>query len=81
MGCVAGALEEQDYRALLAEAGFRDVAVEVTRVYDPRDLAEGMDRGTSCCGAPQAWDRSAYGRFEAAGGRLVSAFIRATRSA
>ena len=79
VGCVAGALEEQDYRALLAEAGFRDVAVEVTRVYDPRDLAESMDRGTACCGAPQAWDRSAYGRFAAAGGRLVSAFIRATK--
>ena len=34
-GCVAGALEEHTYRRLLAEAGFIDVEVEVTRVYEP----------------------------------------------
>ncbi len=54
-GCVAGALEEHTYRRLLAEAGFVDVEVEVTRVYEPS----------------LAW---AVGQ-----GRLVSAFIRATR--
>jgi SAM-dependent methyltransferase len=51
-GCVAGALEEGEYRRLLAEAGFVDVAVEVTRVHD--DL-----QGAGCCGAappaPQSW--------------------------
>ena len=33
-GCIAGALEETTYRQLLAEAGFGDIGVEVTRVYE-----------------------------------------------
>jgi len=34
VGCVAGALEEGEYRRLLAEAGFEDVGVEPTRIYE-----------------------------------------------
>jgi ubiquinone/menaquinone biosynthesis C-methylase UbiE len=68
VGCVAGALEEGEYRALLAEAGFGDVDVEVTRVYDPRQIAASANR---------EWDQSALARFDASGGRLVSAFVRA----
>jgi arsenite methyltransferase len=34
VGCVAGALEEQEYQRLLADAGFVDVGVEPTRIYD-----------------------------------------------
>lgn len=37
VGCVAGALEENDYRARLLRAGFADVSFEVTRVYDVED--------------------------------------------
>ena len=33
VGCVAGALEEQEYVRLLGEAGFMDVGVEPTRLY------------------------------------------------
>src|SRR5207253_8853623 len=33
VGCVAGALEEGEYRHLLREAGFVDIDVEPTRVY------------------------------------------------
>src|SRR5215207_9944836 len=83
VGCIAGALEENEYRRLLADAGFGDVEVEVTRVYDPKELAEstrGGDAsccGNDCCGNTAEWDLSAYGRFESAGGRLVSAFVRA----
>jgi SAM-dependent methyltransferase len=44
-GCIAGALEEQDYLARLRKAGFVDAAVEVTNVY------EGAP-DNSCCGAP-----------------------------
>jgi len=44
-GCIAGALEEQDYLARLRTAGFADAAVEVTNVY------EGAPEN-SCCGAP-----------------------------
>ncbi|HEX5643104.1 MAG TPA: methyltransferase domain-containing protein, partial [Thermoleophilia bacterium] len=32
-GCVAGALEEQDYLAKLRRAGFADPSIEVTQVY------------------------------------------------
>ena len=70
VGCVAGALEEGEYRRLLAEAGFADAEVEVTRVYDPRQIADSA-RGE--------WDETAFVRFDAVGGRLVSAFIRARK--
>ena len=78
VGCVAGALEEGEYRRLLAEAGFADVEVEVTRVYDPRELAESACGDDARCGGGE-WDRSAFARFDAAGGRLVSAFVRARK--
>lgn len=54
-GCVAGALEETTYRQLLGDAGFSDIDVEVTRVYEPETP------------------------IDLKGGRLVSAFVRATR--
>jgi ubiquinone/menaquinone biosynthesis C-methylase UbiE len=83
VGCVAGALEETEYRRLLADAGFGEVEVQVTRVYDPRELAESLeayaDAGDSCCGPAKNWDASAYARYEAAGGRLMSGFVRATK--
>src|SRR5689334_21520363 len=37
VGCVAGALEEQEYRRLLADAGFVHVGVEPTRIYQFAD--------------------------------------------
>jgi SAM-dependent methyltransferase len=33
VGCVAGALREDDYQSLLAAAGFTDVSLEITREY------------------------------------------------
>jgi SAM-dependent methyltransferase len=33
-GCIAGALHEDEYRRLLAEAGFADIDVEPTRIYE-----------------------------------------------
>jgi len=66
-GCIAGALEEGDYRARLAAAGFTDISFTVTRAYT-RDDATGA--GTAAI--------AAYDRFAAAGGRLVSALVRAT---
>jgi len=84
VGCVAGALEEGEYRQLLTDAGFGDVTLEVTRVYDPKELAESTSSdasccGGDCCGSAAEWDLSAYGRFEASGGRLISAFVRARK--
>jgi SAM-dependent methyltransferase len=67
VGCVAGALEETEYRALLQAAGFQGVDVEVTRVHDSDVL------GSSCCGSAsaQASDTGVP--------RVVSAFVRARK--
>jgi len=37
VGCIAGALEENEYQRLLAEAGFTDISVEPTRIYEFSD--------------------------------------------
>ena len=41
-GCVVGALEKEEYEALLEEAGFEGVSVEVQNVYDPEAI-DGLD--------------------------------------
>jgi SAM-dependent methyltransferase/N-acetylglutamate synthase-like GNAT family acetyltransferase len=38
VGCVAGALEEDEYKRLLTEAGFHDVDIEPTRIYSGDDV-------------------------------------------
>jgi len=48
VGCVAGALEENEYRRNLAAAGFEQIDIEPTRVYNVEDAramlsAEGID--------------------------------------
>lgn len=40
-GCVAGALEKDEYEEILREAGFEDISVEVTNVYKP-EVVEGL---------------------------------------
>jgi arsenite methyltransferase len=40
VGCVAGALEENEYRAKLAAAGFEQISIEPTRIYDSEDARE-----------------------------------------
>ena len=72
-GCIAGALEANAYRQLLADAGFRNVDVEVARVYDGHDLA-----ASECCGDRLA-TRSGFSELAASGGHLVSAFVRASK--
>ena len=74
-GCIAGALEENTYRQFLADAGFEAVGLEVTRVYDAQDLA-----ASECCGERLA-TQSGFSELTASGGRLVSAFVRATKPA
>ncbi len=63
-GCVVGALEKGEYEGLLAAAGFEDVSVEVTNVYEPA-LVEGLDTEAK---------RDALRRVPAA-----SAFVRARK--
>jgi ubiquinone/menaquinone biosynthesis C-methylase UbiE len=71
IGCVAGALEENEYREKLARAGFAEVDVEPTRIYkmdDARDFcaAAGLDADAL---APHV------------DGKFMSAFIRARKPA
>jgi arsenite methyltransferase len=70
-GCIAGALEENEYRAKLAAAGFTGIEIVTTQVYASADAA---DAG-GCCAAEM------YDQFQASGGRLASAFVRATKPA
>jgi ubiquinone/menaquinone biosynthesis C-methylase UbiE len=70
-GCVAGALSDKDYLAKLAGAGFRNAAIEVTRVYGAADAKDFL--------AGQGFDVESLARE--VDGRFVSAFIRATKPA
>ena len=69
IGCVAGALEENEYRAQLAAAGFADVSIEPTRVYGAADAATFLTDSES----------EVAGLVEAMDGRFMSAFIRASK--
>ena len=40
VGCVAGALDENEYRGKLASAGFEQIEIEPTRVYRIEDARE-----------------------------------------
>jgi arsenite methyltransferase len=71
VGCIAGALEENDYIDKLAKAGFTEISVEPTRIYNIEDARRFLeDSGVDVDAiAPQA------------DGKLMSAFIRATKPA
>jgi arsenite methyltransferase len=71
IGCVAGALEEQDFLALLREVGFENPSIEPTRVYGAEDAAA-LAGGTAL--DAQAVARELEGKF-------MSAFVRATKPA
>jgi arsenite methyltransferase len=71
VGCVAGALEESEYVGKLRRAGFTEIAVEPTRVYDLEDAREFLSTSGLDVDAVAA---EAQGKF-------MSAFIRATKPA
>ncbi len=71
VGCIAGALEESDYRAKLAAAGFAAITIEPTRVYRVADAREFL--------AGQGWDVDAIAAQ--VDGLFFSAFIRASKPA
>jgi ubiquinone/menaquinone biosynthesis C-methylase UbiE len=72
-GCIAGALEEKQYRQLLAAVGFEAVDVEVTRVYSAEELYDADEAGQA------AAQLATFAALEASGTRLVSAFVRAAK--
>ncbi len=69
VGCVAGALEEQEFLTLLSEVGFVDASIEPTRIYKAEDAAAFL-AGTGL---------DVTGLAEAVDGRFMGAFIRATK--
>jgi SAM-dependent methyltransferase len=71
VGCIAGALEEQEYAAKLRAAGFADVEVEPWRIYKIDDARAFLtETGVNVDElAPQVEDR------------FASAFVRATKPA
>ena len=69
VGCVAGALEESEYRAKLTDAGFTAIEIEPTRIYnveDARAFLSGQSIDLDAI-APQVE------------GKIISAFIRGTK--
>jgi SAM-dependent methyltransferase len=71
VGCISGALEENEYREKLARAGFESIGVEPTRVYKVEEAREflaaaGLDPETV---GPQI------------DGKFISAFVRALKPA
>ena len=71
VGCIAGALEENDYKSRLEAAGFGAVDIEPTRIYrveDAREFLSGQGLDVDAI-APQV------------DGKFLSAFIRATKPA
>jgi arsenite methyltransferase len=71
VGCIAGALEENEYRSKLAIAGFERISIEPTRIYRVDDAREflsssGVDVDKI---APEV------------DGKFMSAFVRATKPA
>jgi 2-polyprenyl-3-methyl-5-hydroxy-6-metoxy-1,4-benzoquinol methylase len=71
VGCIAGALEENEYRAKLTAAGFESVDLEPTRIYrvdDARAFLSGQGIDVDAL-APQV------------DGKFLSAFIRAVKPA
>jgi arsenite methyltransferase len=71
VGCIAGALEEDDYRSRLAAAGFEQIDMEPTRIYRAEDALEflsGQEIPVNV--VPEQID-----------GKFMSAFIRAVKPA
>lgn len=69
VGCVAGAMEENEYKSKLVSAGFEQIEVEPTRVYrieDAREFLSGQNIDVDAI-APQV------------DGRFMSAFVRAVK--
>lgn len=71
VGCVAGALQEAEYRDKLAAAGFEQIDVEPTRIYRAEDAREFLSgKGIDVDAMAPEVD-----------GKFMSAFIRAVKPA
>ena len=71
VGCVAGALEEGEFLSLLLEVGFASPSIEPTRVYDLEDARSFLEEGGV----------TVSDHLEAMAGKVMAAFVRATKPA
>ena len=69
VGCVAGALEEREFKALLKDAGFVNAEIEPTRVYQVEDARVFLEEA--------GLDVAAFAKDIE--GRFMAAFVRATK--
>jgi hypothetical protein len=69
VGCVAGALSDREYTEKLANAGFADIGIEITRVYDAEDARSFL--------ASEGFKDEAL--VSDVDGKFVSAFVRAIK--
>jgi len=69
VGCVAGALEEQEFLALLRDVGFENASIEPTRIYRAEDAAAFLEN--------TGLDVERFARD--IDGKFMGAFIRATK--
>lgn len=69
VGCVAGALEESEYRTKLVAAGFEEAGIEPTRIYRSEDAVSFL--------ADKGLDVETIGPL--VDGKIMSAFIRARK--
>jgi arsenite methyltransferase len=69
VGCIAGALTEQEYRERLGAAGFEDIGIEPTRVYEFEDAKAFL--------AGAGLNTEVLARE--VGGRIMGAFVRARK--
>jgi len=71
VGCIAGALQESEYRAKLAAAGFKAIEVEPARIYTATDAAAFLRNA----------ELDAERLAPLVHGKFMSAFVRACKPA
>jgi SAM-dependent methyltransferase len=69
VGCVAGALEESEFKALLAEVGFEGADIEPTRVYKSEDARVFLEEAGIDVAA----------NLDEIDGKFMAGFVRATK--
>jgi len=68
VGCVAGALEEDEYRSKLADAGFGQIEIEPTRIYRAEDAGDWLSgKGVN------------VDQIAEVDGKFMSAFVKAVK--
>jgi arsenite methyltransferase len=70
IGCVAGALGDNEFRRLLQQVGFNEIDIEPTRIYQSADAALFLEQAGLGAGALSEID-----------GKFMAAFVRGTKPA